>query len=136
MGLFLNWLEKKKLNEGTPANWQPEQQIGHDPLHSALMKIKKGEGQMPFNGNFSNTNVLAVRFSLNNEELNALKKLNLIVKDEYGVNIDQAKFSHLFNKLAQKTPAMSMIGQNPSAPRLPAPPPPPQKMVPNPTPLS
>ncbi len=86
---------------------------------------------MPFDGNFSNINVIAIRFGLNNEELDSLKKFNLIVRDEYGVNIDQVKFNQLFSKLSQKTPAMDMVGQKPSSPKYPAPPPPP-KITPNP----
>ena len=103
---FHNWLV-----EGTPANWQPSGRIGAggDPTVSALAKIDKNQGQMPFDGGFAGSNVIQIRFGLDNEELAALNKLKLIVKDETGFHIDKNRFYQIYKQLTGVTPTINKM---------------------------
>lgn len=89
---------KEWLNEGTPANWAPTPRIGHDPLISALVKIKKAQGNMPFNGNFADLNAFQVRFNLAPDELEKLKAAKLLTRNPYGFNVDPNRFNTIYQQ--------------------------------------
>lgn len=86
MKTFTEWLETNHLNEGMPADWKPTEKLNPDPLLSALKKVRLGDvaGKMPYNGNFAGVNVIQTRFDLDNDEIEALKKAKLIIRDTEG----------------------------------------------------
>jgi len=86
MKTFQEWLNKKQLNEGRPADWQPSQRMHHDAFRSALMKVKAGEkaGEMPYTGNFAGIDAIQTRLNLDDEELQALRDNRLIQRSPEG----------------------------------------------------
>jgi hypothetical protein len=90
MGLFLEWMKTKILNEGIPAGFVPKIQFGNDPLKSAIDKIrvKTKMGEQPFS-HFTDSQVFGIRFGLNPQEIEALRQAKLLVRTSDGVSIDQ-----------------------------------------------
>jgi hypothetical protein len=92
MGIFVEWLEKRALREGTPAGWRPPVLAGQaNPLSMAVLSIKKQLNKSPFDGNFTDSHVIQVTFNLSDQEMMALKQAGYIVKTPDGFNFDKAK---------------------------------------------
>lgn len=103
MKTFNEW-----LNEGMPVPAQPTgfHPGTRDPLTSALVKIEKNPGQMPFDGGFTGPSVFAVRFQMSPEELAILQKLRLLVRDEYGTHIDRNRFAQVYQQILKTPPSI------------------------------
>lgn len=97
---FLDWYHQK-LTEGMPANWSPTNQIGNDSIRSAFEKIDRASkaGKQPFSGNFVDRRVIQTHLGFNDQEMQALSRFNLIVKEPYGMNIDQKRFNKFYKQL-------------------------------------
>lgn len=83
-------------NEGAPAGWAPSPRMAVSPFASALHKIARNSGNMPFSGNFTDPGVFQIRFGLDREELDLLKTYGYLVKSPYGWNIDEPKFKKMY----------------------------------------
>jgi len=68
-----------------------------DPLMAALAKIKNNQQNLPFDGNFTDSLVFQNRFGLDDNELQALKTNKILIRDEYGVNVDKKRFLQFVN---------------------------------------
>ncbi len=120
---FKEWI----LNEGMPAHWAPEPAAAKGTFASALEKISQNMGQMPFNGNFTGMQTIQVRFGMTPEEVNALHKAGLFVRNEMGINIDRLKFQQARQQLHKQgalkpmapKPAMQQMTPPPPAPAIP-----------------
>lgn len=123
MGLFSEWLERKKLTEGRPANWSPAARIGNDPLTSAVEKIQRNLGQMPFDANFTGPDAVQTTFGLDGEELAALQQINLLARGQYGYNIDKNRFAAVFQSLRGRTPNTTYTHKTAGGVNVPPPPP-------------
>lgn len=86
-------------NEGVPAGWAPAPRRAGGPFASALHKIADNMGQMPFDGNFTDTTAFQIRFGLDQNELGLLKTYGYLVRGPYGWNVDQAKFKKMYDHM-------------------------------------
>lgn len=105
MQTFLNWLDN--INEGTPIDWKPTSRIGYDPLTSALEKIQRNQGHLPFSGNYMSLDALKIKLGLDNEEFESLKRIKLFVRSDDGNggwNIDKNKFISIFKQIRKFSP--------------------------------
>jgi len=91
------------MNEGVPAGWQPTPRMSNQTFKSVIMKIAANIPRMPFNGNFTDMEVIKINFGLDDEEFQTLKKSHLMVRGKYGWNIDRDGFMKAKNQMGIKT---------------------------------
>lgn len=92
---FNEWLN---LKEGTPVGMQPSPAVPGtfgNPLASALLKIHRGHGSMPFDNNFTNPDVISNTFGFSPNEMAAVQKARLISRDVEGYRINKAMFDRV-----------------------------------------
>lgn len=70
-----------------------------DPLHSAIMKIGRNLQQNPFGLNYAGTYAVAKAFNLDNTEIEALKKNNILVRSGVEWIIDKNRFDFILNQI-------------------------------------
>lgn len=113
----------KQFVEGMPTQ---RMGAGGDPTMSALAKINKNQGQMPFDGGYNGPSVFKQVFGLDDQEMNALYKLKLTKQGtgQYGggFSIDKNRFNQVYQQLMKMSPDAYKPQQMT--------PPPPQKMAP------
>lgn len=112
MGIFQDWINKHKLNEATPAGWVPSDSVGPTPLISAMMKIRRQQGFLPFETAWD-TNGFQTKFGLSNEEMTAFRGTRLFKPADGGYMLDKVEFDRLYQALATQHP--NMFVPHPSA---------------------
>jgi len=114
---FVEWLAS--LNESQPDGWQPDAQVGHDPLTSGLVKLSRGL-QAGKGKRFTDSNVIRVQFGLTPEEQQRLWQAQIIVRDPVGqaVTINSERLAGMHTQILGTAP-------NLNSPTSVAPPPPP-----------
>lgn len=128
MGLFFEWMSQRFYTEGMPAGWQPSPQIAHDPFVSALEKIQRNLGRLPFNANFASSENFMTQFGLSPQELERLLRARVLQQGPDGWNVNQQSFSNWFKQLRGSAPSLntpgSPYGSTPLRPPVTPPPPP------------
>jgi len=128
MGIFNEWVAKKKLTEGVPAGWKPSARIGFDPLRSSLEKIVRGLKSGQLDQGYTDSGVIKTIFGLDDDELQRLKNLKLIGRDDsedgYGWVINKERLASVYKQMSG---GMSARMPPDATPRIPLPPPPPTR---------
>lgn len=113
MGLFADWVEKKKLSESVDPNALSQQSLGGNPLSSGVEKITRGlrDGHLP--SGYTSFNVLATKFGLSQPETQALMQNQVL--GNRGTEIDPNRLQG-FQKQFNPGQSSRITQQRPPAP--------------------
>lgn len=99
--------QKSTMNEGTPTNFVPQNQIGFDYKRSALEKIIRAnnDGKMPFEIEYL-PSALRIELGLTDEESNFLKKFGIIQNINGKTILNQNNFSNIYRQMTNRNPVL------------------------------